>query len=113
MSPKSTSSASASPSAPLIFLRINENEINIQHPTSNIQRGSKSQAPKRAATGALGIWILDLPWSLDLGSWMFHPHLTEHGTRSTHLPLLRHRLGDHPYPPRHHHLPGHHVAGRH
>src|SRR6266850_6420391 len=115
MLPRSTSSASASPSVPLIFLRINENEINIQHPSSKLQRSAskiqdprskiqrsfKLQAPKRAAAAALGIWILEVPWILDFGSWIF-------GTR---IFGTRHRPRHHPHPPRHHHLPGHYLAG--
>src|SRR6266446_718970 len=43
---------------------------NIQHPTSNIQRRSKRQAPIKPQQ-LFGSWILDLLWMLDVGCWMF------------------------------------------
>src|SRR5438445_9557263 len=42
--------------------------IKIQAPGKHQDSNSKHQAPERLP---IGCWILELPWSLDLGSWIF------------------------------------------
>src|SRR5437899_10721860 len=50
--------------------------MNIQPPTSKLQRRSKTQYPigNPRISFVLGFnaWMLDLLWSLDFGCWMFH-----------------------------------------
>src|SRR5438132_139193 len=49
-----------------------------EHPRSNIQDPEKLQDPRSnwncasAQCLVFGAWILELLWSLDLGSWMFY-----------------------------------------
>src|SRR5438046_7942658 len=93
-----------------------------QIPNPKSQKSSKSQIQNQRASTCFQIWCLGVFWDLGFGFWNFATRgfgiwsfaaPPEHGTRNTeHLPLLRHRLSDHPHPPRHHHLPGHHLAGR-
>src|SRR5712691_1426982 len=62
---------------------------NIQHPTSNIRRRSKSQGPitnKRRET--FGAWILMFLWMLEVGGWMLMQGLTPR-PRSSLLHSLR------------------------
>jgi hypothetical protein len=40
-------------------------------PTSNLQRSTKPQAPIEAGRRGVGVWNLDVLWSLELGAGNF------------------------------------------
>src|SRR5213075_659797 len=42
-----------------------------QAPSSKLQMNSRFQSPTRDSTGQIGVWHLELLWSLEFGTWNF------------------------------------------
>jgi len=45
--------------------------MKFQIPSSKLQRNSKLQISKELGRAGIGIWNLELPWNLELGTWNF------------------------------------------